>query len=788
MSLTPYHKKRDFRRTPEPSGTKDQSPKSRRKGFSPRFCIQLHAATKRHYDLRLEIDGTMKSWAVPKGPSLDPLDRRLAVQVEDHPIAYCEFEGIIPPGNYGAGTVMIWDEGMLQARGSDPLATDGNDELRRGLARGDLKFVVKGQKINGEFALVRLKKTEGNGWLLLKKRDAFATTKDVTQQDRSVRSGRSLGDISATALSEGKVWLPKRTAMAKPRLKQTRVKTSEVDEAPKDKQTKSRPKGSKAKSATHSNPQPAALPAKLLAGATLQTVVERITLAPWRRAADLAVPNDGLLQPIYEGYRVQVLASTVPPQVQLISPTHRQLTARFPQMVAGFAKLRRSLLLDGLIVPVDADGRPRQRGRLKAGETAHYLFVPYDILHVDGYDLRGLSMERRQKILAVVDLPSSLVMRPPTLAPGGDMPDGASSLLARRASDCTVFSDDLRRDVAKRVKKLSDKGTGVEEPAGGLAVHGAIQATGSSYEVVRLGKATSPPSSPILTNLNKVFWPEDGFTKGELIDYYRHVSPWLLPHLKDRPESLNRHPNGILGQSFFQKDVAGHTPGWISTATLTSGRRGKSITYLLCQNQPSLLYLANLGCIELNPWLSRIQSLNHPDFIVIDLDPDQVPFTQVVEAALVVRRILDGAGIVSCCKTSGSRGLHIYVPIAPQDSYDEVRSVAYMVCQEVHRRLPATTSLERSPERRRGRIYLDFLQNRIGQTMAAVYAVRPRPGATVSTPLRWSEVNQKLDPKAFTIKTILRRIDRLGDLWPQPDAVAPTLGSYAERLKKFLNI
>ncbi|MDQ3233179.1 MAG: non-homologous end-joining DNA ligase, partial [Pseudobdellovibrionaceae bacterium] len=271
------------------------------------------------------------------------------------------------------------------------------------------------------------------------------------------------------------------------------------------------------------------------------------------------------------------------------------------------------------------------------------------------------------------------------------------------------------------------------------------------------------------------YWPKEKITKGQLLEFYQHVAPFMLPHLRDRPQSLNRHPNGITGTNFFQKEVSGAVPGWMETATIGSGRSGKTVTYALCQTESDLLFLANMGCIEINTWLSRVGAINSPDFIVFDLDPGKIEFDAVIEVARAVKKILDKLKAPAYCKTSGSRGLHIYVPIKDATSFDEARIFAQQLSQEVHRLLPDTTSLERSPDRRTHKIYLDYLQNRIGQTMAAVYSVRPKPNATVSTPLRWSEVKPGLDPGIFTIATLPKRLARLGDLWADMAAAAVSL-------------
>jgi bifunctional non-homologous end joining protein LigD len=268
-----------------------------------------------------------------------------------------------------------------------------------------------------------------------------------------------------------------------------------------------------------------------------------------------------------------------------------------------------------------------------------------------------------------------------------------------------------------------------------------------------------------LTNLNKVYFPDDEITKGDLIEYYRKVSKYMLPYLKGRPESLNRHPNGINGDSFYQKDVKDLPPDWIHVEKIYSEHHEKDINYLVCNYEATLVYLANLGCIEINPWFSRVENLRNPDYLVLDLDPEDISFDKVVEAAHAVKEVLDAAGAKSYCKTSGATGLHIYVPLNAEYDYDVAKDFAHLVAQFAHHKAPSFTSLERSPSKRQKKVYLDYLQNRPGQTLAAPYSVRPRSGATVATPLKWSEVKKGLDPKQYHIKNIMKRLSKTGDIF-----------------------
>ncbi len=268
-----------------------------------------------------------------------------------------------------------------------------------------------------------------------------------------------------------------------------------------------------------------------------------------------------------------------------------------------------------------------------------------------------------------------------------------------------------------------------------------------------------------LSNLDKVYWPEQKITKGDLINYYRSVSEYIIPYLKNRPESLNRYPNGIKGKSFFQKDVKDMPPDWVKTAEVYSDSNNENINYLVCQNEATLVYMANLGCIEINPWFSTIQHLNNPDYIAIDLDPLDISFEKVIEAAKAVKEVLDKGKIPGYCKTSGSTGIHIYIPLKAKYNFEIAKEFALAIAQMTYEKVKGFTSLERTPAKRQNKIYIDYLQNRRGQTLAAPYSVRPKPHAPVSTPLNWKELKKGLHPEDFNIKNTLKRLDKVGDLF-----------------------
>lgn len=286
------------------------------------------------------------------------------------------------------------------------------------------------------------------------------------------------------------------------------------------------------------------------------------------------------------------------------------------------------------------------------------------------------------------------------------------------------------------------------------------------------------PKDLVLTHLEKVFWPEEGYTKGDLIEYYRQISPYILPYLKDRPESLNRFPNGITGTHFFHKDMHSPLPTWLTIEVIDNTH------YLVIQDERHLLYAINMGCIELNPFLSRCESVDKPDFMVIDLDPQGQPYNKVCEIAMAFHELLEAAKIPNYCKTSGSRGMHICVPLKAKYTFDQSKTFAQLICQLINKQHPELTSMERKPIKRTKQIYLDYLQNRVHQTLAAPYCVRPKPGATVSTPLTWEEVAKGVDPTVWTIRTIFKRLDKVGDLWKPVLGKGINLEACLKRLEK----
>ncbi|CAN5196419.1 DNA ligase D [soil metagenome] len=822
MTLKTYREKRQFSKTPEPRGEK------KRQSGSLRFVVQKHDASRLHYDFRLELDGVMKSWAVPKGPSLNPDDKRLAVMVEDHPIEYRTFEGRIPGGNYGAGTVIVWDEGTYHA--SDGREAEPDDEaIRKGLAGGHLSFVLEGSKLKGGFSLLKLRRGKKNEWLLIKKRDDFSSTEDVLTEERSVRSGRDLREIGENAEA---VW------------------SSKGKEAASKKKI--------------SNKKKPGLKSKQFIKPMLATLVDE----PFDR-------KEWLFEIKWDGYRA--IAEVDHGKVQLYSRNGISFADRFPPIYAALEKLKHKAVIDGEIVAVDAEGRSRfqlLQNYQKTGK-GHLLYYVFDLLALDGKDLRSLPLtERRQQLETLLGSRKSTIQFSEAVEERGKSffeaaaAKGLEGIVAKKAS--SIYKDGHRGSEWLKIKTHSRQEAvigGFTEPrgrrkdlgalvlgvyegddliyighgGGGIGVKGLadlrkqldaleqkkcpfvskpktnspvhwvapklvcevsfqewnengrmrvpiylglredknprlvrseIEHSAQSEELRATKRKLAAKSTttqkevgePELTNLEKVYWPEEGYTKGDAIAYYREMASFMIPYLHDRPESLNRHPNGISGKNFFQKNVSKQPPPeWVETTTIT-GSTG-DLEYVVCQDEPTLLYLANLGCIEINPWNSRIGHLDNPDYLILDLDPEDIPFAEVIKAAQAVHKVLEKAGAANFCKTSGKRGLHIFVPLQARFEYDATRQFAQLVATLVHQQLPETTSLLRSPSQRQKRVYLDYLQNARGQTLAAPYSLRPAAGATVSTPLTWSEVRKGLDPAKFNIKSVARRVAKLGDLW-----------------------
>jgi bifunctional non-homologous end joining protein LigD len=850
MSLEQYNQKRNFGETPEPAG------KEKRGKGKLRFVVQRHEASTLHYDFRLEMEGVLKSWAVPKGPSLNPADKRLAMEVEDHPFSYRTFEGVIPEGNYGAGRVAIWDEGTYHAAETDDPEKE-EEYLLRGLEEGSIKFVLEGKKLRGEFTLIKMKGRQKGAWLLVKKKD-----------DEAISEAYDSEDYLEDALSS------KRT---KPTKKKPATKKAT---APRAQQTG----------------KPAAMPHHV------KPMMAKLTDGPFDN-------EDWLFEIKWDGYRA--VAEVRDGQVELYSRSGKSYGEKYMPIVESLQQLGRDAVLDGEIVVLNDEGYAtfQQLQNFQNTPREHLYFYVFDLLYLDGEDLRELPLLERKRLLEEM-LPELPAVRysDHVLAKGkaffkeaqrkqieGIMAKLATSpyRIGSRSSEWLKIKTHLRQEVViggftepkgkrkhigalilgvyegSKLTYVGQSGSGFntktlealkarldllvqeESPFSGKvkpnapatwvkpklvaeisfaewtsdgimrqAIYEGLREDKKAREVIREisqhteeavqdaekkpqakkepGSKTPAPKKQhskddkreevevggqvvSLSNLDKLYWPEEGITKGDLIAYYQGIAEVIMPYLQDRPQSLLRHPNGITKPGFFQKDID-HTPDWVRTVALRAESTGQDVDYLVCDNKATLAYMNNLGCIQLNPWNSRLAHLEKPDYLVIDLDPDGNPYDEVVEAALATKAVLDKAGAAAYVKTSGATGMHIYVPLAARYGFEQAKQFAHLVAQLVHERLPKLTSLERKPEARKGKIYLDFLQNAIAQTVAAPYSARPRAGAPVSAPLRWEEVKPGLRPTDFTIRNMTERIKHYGDLFKGVLGDAVDLKACLERL------
>jgi len=820
MALNQYRKKRDFERTPEPVSGKPSKGKLR-------FVVQRHDASHLHYDFRLEMEGVLKSWAVPKGPSMKAGERRLAVMVEDHPLDYGKFYGIIPEGNYGAGTVEIWDEGTYQPLEELP-AAKREAELLRELEKGDLKFSLKGKHLNGAFALVRMNDDSGRNWLLIKKKDEHA------QKSYAIAKIPSLKVPPAGAKTKKKTEKKSRTARAEPRLSS----------------------GKKAAEGTDKMPVPPVKP-------MLATLSEGF--------AD----NEGwLYEPKYDGYRA--IAHIQNGKVQMDSRNGNSFVRKYAPLVKELRAVTDDVVLDGEVVIEDRKGVSNFQmlqnfDTTREGTLKYYVF---DILYLNGHSLLDMPLADRKELLraffkeytfenikesefvqgggealfkkitakgyeGIIAKDAQGTYRPgrrsegwlkiktanmqEVIICGYTKPQNSrkyfGSLMLgiydqgrlRYAGNCgTGFTETSLKDLYERMQEyVVKKCPFAEKPVlrgrksnptwlsphlvcnvkfqhwtrEGLMrvpVFMGLRSDKKASEVVRETPEEALPAKrkageQVLmldghevkcTNLDKIYWPDEKITKGDLIDYYLRIAPYILPYLKDRPLSLNRFPDGIEKPGFYQKDMdTEQVPDWLHTEKIWSKSNNDYIDYLVCNDTATLIYMVNLGCIDINPWNSTFREPDMPDFLIMDLDPDEVPFERVVDTALAVKKVCDMLDIPSFCKTSGATGLHVYIPLDAAYSYDEVKTFGELMASLTHEQVPDFTSLERMRAKRRRKVYVDFLQNRKGQTIAAPYSVRPRPGATVSAPLRWKEVDPRLRPSMFTMFNIEERLRKTGDLW-----------------------
>lgn len=856
--LAKYRAKRSADRTPEPFGGEEATvspeaaaappvePPAGPAWARPRlFCVQKHAATRLHYDFRVEIGGVLRSWAVPLGPSLNPADKRLAVEVEDHPVEYADFEGVIPEGNYGAGEVIVWDRGLWVAL-EDPAET---------LPRGKLTFELRGYKLRGAWHLFRTKgrgKEASKEWMLVKRADGWASAMRALPPE-SIYSGLTLEEVRTGS---------ERAARARAELERLGAARQEVR----------------------------AGAVKLMLA---ETAEKPFTDPAW------------LFELKYDGFRV--LAERDGGAVHLVYRRGSDAVLTYPEVARALAALPfGDLVLDGEVVVLDEEGRPsfqRLQRRAQQRRTADVqraalempaTYFAFDLLGFEGFDLRPLPLVERKALLQSL-LPRAGPVRfldhvpeqgeafyaevsrlklEGLIAKKADAPYRAGrsphwlKLRTERADDFVVVGftepqgtrtgfgalhlaaweggalvycgragsgfgeeqlvslreglDALRRDEPLCAGPLpTDRGHTWVEPRLVAEVRyltwteegllrqpvflrlrddkrpdecpmppgrGDLSSRGAAVESGDEGSAEiADPSGPgptgvprddsqpferkvPFTNLTKVFWPEEGYTKGDLIEYYRAISPWLLPYLRDRLLVLTRFPDGIKGKSFFQKDAPSFAPGWVRLERVWSESAQREIDYFVAADVESLLYIANLGTIPLHVWGSRISDLAHPDWCILDLDPKTAPFLHVVQVARAVHDLAEEIGLPAYVKTSGSTGLHVLVPLGGLLTFDQCKQLGELLARVVAGRLPDIATTIRLPNDRGGRVYIDFLQNGHGKLLAAPFTARPVPGALCSAPLLWDEVDETLELRRFTMKTLPERMSVFGR-----DPLAPVL-------------
>jgi len=920
MSLAKYKTKRNFKESPEPTGGKAG-------GSQLRFVVQKHDASHLHYDFRLEMEGVLKSWAVPKGPSTDPDIKRLAMMVEDHPYDYRSFEGIIPSG-YGAGTVIIWDEGFYEPAdfdGSDKKAQ--NKEMLHQLHTGKLKFILKGKKLKGEYALVKAYGRGENGWLLFKVKDQYASVTDITKKDKSVVSKKTLAQVEKTSknfygaqrVKESSTRSKKEIALNNRKdVKAAAARnTAEKKQPVKKKQVPATPSAKK-KSIVDKE-------ASALLAEAPKTAFPKTMKPMLATLVDKPFEQEGWLYEVkWDGYRAVALIKNG--KVQLVSRNDKSFNEKFYPVTDALKQWKIDAVVDGEIVVTGDNGISNfgalQNWRSEAdGELYYYLF---DILWLDGRSLIDLPLRDRKTILSTVapgmdiikvsdvfeesgleffgaaqkmGLEGIIAKKADSVYQPGQRSDDWLKIKANKRQEMVIggytrnedtskqfsallvgvfdkgrlhytgkigtgFNDKTQGEMMKLFKPLVIKTPPFEElpdinkpsrfrpnpphavatwlkpqlvcevsfaemTSDGVMRHPSFEgmrADKDAKQVVmekaiptrqtvkakknittRTGKALVKPSdkkerksllNPTeetqskkinghelkFTNLSKLYWPKEKITKRDMLNYYYQVAPYILPYLKNRPQSMNRHPDGINGESFYFKDVTGKAPEWVETFLYHSDADNRDRNYLVAKDEASLLYMASLGCIEMNPWHSRVEKEDYPDWCIIDLDPAKNSFDRVVEAANITREVLQRMGITGYPKTSGSTGMHIYIPLGAKYTYEQSKEFARLIAKMVHDEIPSFTSIERAVKDRKGKMYIDFLQNRPQATISAPYSLRPKPGATVSMPLHWEEVKKGLQMSDFTIFNVMDRIKSEGDLFK------PVLGKGIDMKKAITSI
>ncbi|PBQ31051.1 DNA ligase D [Sphingobacteriaceae bacterium] len=920
MALASYKAKRNFKESPEPTGGKPDSEKFR-------FVIQKHDASHLHYDFRLEMEGVLKSWAVPKGPSTDPAIKRLAMMVEDHPYDYRNFEGIIPSG-YGAGTVIVWDEGFYEpAEEAGKTKKEQDTYLRAGIRKGKLHFILKGKKVKGEYALIKTHGRGENQWLLFKVRDKYVSTNDITLKDKSVISKKTLAQVEKTTANfYGATRVKEAKTVSKK--EKTLNKRSEIQAASaKNKAEKKNKPAIKKEPVVSKSSASKVVKKKATPNLNAKEILNQAPKGPFKKIikpmlatlVDQPFDDEGWLYEVkWDGYRAVAFKNKT--HVELKSRNDKSFNEKFYPVLEALKKWKINAIVDGEVVVSEENGISNfgalQNWRSEAdGDLYYHVF---DILWLEGKDVTGLSLRERRAILESIIPKGGIIRLSQAFEESGKeffeaaKEIGLEGIIAKKADSPyqegdrtnnwlkikankrqemviggytkndessklfssllvgvfdgkelvytgkigTGFSQEMQKDLLKKFKSLIIKKSPFTElpdinkpsrfrpdpphatatwlkpqlvcevsftemTSDGVMRHPSFEgmridkkatdvirenekpvskavkeskAEAAKKMVVPTGKSDrktflNPTDETQVreinghelkfTNLNKIYWPKEKITKRDLLNYYYQVAPYILPYLKNRPQSMNRHPDGITGQSFYFKDITGKAPDWIDTFLYHSDADDRDRNYLVAKDDASLLYMASLGCIEMNPWHSRVESEDFPDWCVIDLDPGKTTFEQVIKAAQVTKELLDSIEVPCYPKTSGSTGIHIYIPMGAKYTYEQSKEFARLIAKLVHEQIPGFTSIERAVKGRGGKMYIDFLQNRAQATISAPYSVRPKPEATVSMPLHWDEVKKGLKMRDFTIHNALDRIKEVGDIFK------PVLGK-GINLKKVL--